>query len=242
MRYALISDIHGNLEALQAVLEALSKEKIDDYLCIGDIVGYGADPAACIKIVRSLKPKILIAGNHEWGALGLLDPEYFNDYARDAVTWTKSILNKEEAGYLKSFRLVYKNTDYTLVHGSLEEPGKFYYVLNKDDAHVTVELMATPLCFVGHSHAAGIFYTNNGRMEYTKEPKVHIDKRERYVISSGSIGQPRDLDPRAAFAVYDTGDNTVELKRAAYDIKAAQKKIMAAGLPEWLAVRLAEGR
>lgn len=242
MRYALISDIHGNLEALQAVLDALSKEKVGGYLCIGDVVGYGADPKECIRLVRSLDPEALIAGNHEWGVLGLLSIEYFNEYAAEAILWTKGVLNKDELDYLRSFKLVHEENPLTLVHGTLEEPAEFYYLFGADEASITMNLMKTPVCFVGHTHVAGIFYLHDDEVQYTQNParKIHPDKR--YVVNPGSIGQPRDRDPRASFAVYDTESGSLDIKRVPYDIKLAQSKILKAGLPPVLAHRLAEGR
>ncbi len=242
MRYYVISDIHGNLEALHSVLEDISTQDTGEYLCIGDLVGYGADPQGVIRIVQSIAPKILIAGNHDWGMLDLLDLEYFNEYAKEAAIWTKSVLNKEEMDYLKSFRLVYEGEVFTLVHGSLDDPEKFYYIFNGDEAYFTMRLMKTPLCFVGHTHAAGIFYFYDGKMGYTQEAKIKIDYSKKYVINVGSIGQPRDRDPRASYAIYDDEVGAVEIRRVDYDIKTTQKKILDAGLPAWLASRLSQGR
>lgn len=242
MRYGLISDIHGNLEAFKAVLGALSKESIDEYLSIGDVIGYGADPGACIKLVTSLKIKALIAGNHDWAVLGLTDIEYFNELAKAAVIWTKRVLSQKELDFLKSFRLVYEEGDYTLVHGTLGSPEKFYYILNSFDAYLTIKLMKTAICFVGHSHIPGIFYIADDKVSYIVGPKIKIEHDKKYIVNVGSIGQPRDLDPRASYAIYDDEDSTVEIKRVEYDIKTAQGKILKAGLPEKLAYRLSEGR
>lgn len=241
MRYGLISDIHSNLEALQAVLDSISKDKISEYLCVGDIVGYGADPGPCIRVVKSLECKALIAGNHDWGVLGLLGLEWFNEYAKDAAVWTTSVLNQDELDYLKSFKLTYEAKKFTLVHGSLEIPEEFHYILNGEDAYFTMKLMKTPICFVGHSHVAGIFYSDNSKVRYTTEPRIKIDYHRKYVINIGSIGQPRDGNPRASYVIYDDEDDTIEIKRVAYDIKSAQEKILKAGLPNWLASRLARG-
>ena len=242
MRYALISDIHGNLEALEAVLRALSKERIDGYLCVGDVVGYGADPALCIRRVKSLEPKALVAGNHDWGVLGLVGLGYFNEYAREAVIWTKRVLSPDELGYLKSLRLIEEGKRFLLVHGSLEEPAEFNYILNSNDAGPTLKLLEKPVCFVGHSHVAGIYSLVNGKIEYINSPKAMLDYGERYVVNVGSIGQPRDRDPRASYAIYDEEAGMVEIKRTAYDIRAAAEKILTAGLPKQLAARLYEGR
>ena len=242
MRYGLISDIHGNLEALEAVLETLAKEGVDAYLCMGDIVGYGANPKECIKKVRSIEPKVLIAGNHEWGTLGLLELDYFSELARQAVIWTKGILNADELEYLGSFKLLAADKKLTLVHGSLEEPEEFNYVFDSNDAGGTFRLLKTQLCFVGHSHVPGIFYFDGKVPGAINDVKAKIGPGKKYVINIGSIGQPRDGDPRASFAIYDEDKKTVEIKRVAYDIEKAQTKILAAGLPKRLASRLAEGR
>lgn len=242
MRYALISDIHGNLEALEAVLEALLREKVDGYVCIGDIVGYGADPKACIRLVQGLGCDCEIAGNHEWGVLGLLDLDYFNEYAKEAILWTRTVLNEEELGYLRSFRLVLKTGRLTLVHGSLEAPQEFHYIFTSEDAYYTMKLLKTALCFVGHSHVTGIFSFDKGFASIASGNKIKIDHGGKYVVNIGSVGQPRDRDPRASFAIYDDVKDVVELRRVDYPIQKAQKKILDAGLPVWLAERISQGR
>jgi len=242
MRYALISDIHGNLEALEAVIAELSRQRIDEYLCIGDVVGYGADPSRCIDIVRSLKPGALIAGNHEWGVAGFLGLDYFSEYARAAVVWTKKILNPSEIEYLKSFKLVYEGDGFVLVHGGLAQPGKFPYIMDSDDALQAMRLMKKPLLFVGHTHAAEIYYSDQENASETIEPHVLIENGKFYVVNIGSVGQPRDRDPRASFALYDSDKRTVEIRRVAYDVEKAKAKILKTGLPETLALRLSEGR
>ncbi len=242
MRYGLISDIHSNLEAFKAVLDSLSKERIDRFLCIGDLVGYGADPKECIRLVKSLKPSALVAGNHDWGAAALTDIGYFNADAKEAVLWTRDILDQGELDYLKSFRLIYEEGLFTLVHGTLNSPEKFYYILDVEDAYPTMKLMRTILCFVGHSHVPGIFYCDDSTIHFTNQPKIKIDRSAKYIINIGSIGQPRDLDPRASCAIYDDEEETVEILRVKYDIKAASDKILASGLPKSLAFRLLEGR
>ncbi|MBI4974292.1 MAG: metallophosphoesterase family protein [Candidatus Omnitrophica bacterium] len=241
MRYGLISDIHGNLEAFQASLDALSKDSIDEYLCIGDVVGYGADPQGCIRLVKSLEPKVLIAGNHEWGVLGLVDLGYFTETAKDAILWTKAVLSQDELEFLKSFRVVYEDETLTLVHGSLESPEKFNYIFNRDDAYFTTRLQKTHLCFVGHTHRPGVFCYNNEAIAYIMEHEVKIDSYKKYIVNVGSIGQPRDGDPRASYAIYDDEKRTIEIRRVEYDIRISQGKILKAGLPVKLAYRLSIG-
>ena len=242
MCYYVLSDIHGNLEALQAVLDDISKDKKGEYLSAGDIVVYGADPKACIKIVKSLSPKVLIAGNHDWGAIGLADIEYFNEYAKEAVIWTKGVLIKNESNYLKSFSLVHIDKTFTVVHGSLNSPENFYYILNSVEAYFTFNLMKTSLCFIGHSHIPGTFCLDGNRVDYTTKTKIKIENSKKYIVNAGSIGQPRDGDPRASYAIYDEDKGEVEIKRVVYDVGRAQKKILGAGLPKLLASRLSEGR
>ena len=242
MRYAILSDIHGNLEAFKAVLDALSEERIGAFLSVGDVIGYGADPKECIKLLRSLEPEVLIAGNHEWGVLGLKEPEYFNELAQYAVLWTRNVLDKDDIEYLNSFSLVYEDGNITLVHGTLNMPEEFYYIFDIDDADATISKMRNPLCFVGHSHVPGIFVSNHNKVESLEATKIHIDYERKYVINAGSVGQPRDGDPRASYAVYDNEEAALEIKRVEYDVKKAQNKILQAGLPSRLAYRLSEGR
>jgi len=242
MRYAVISDIHGNLEAFRAVLDSLSKERVDAYLSVGDVVGYGADPVACVRQVESLKPKALIGGNHDLGALGTLGLDYFNEHAKDALVWTKQALGADDMEYIKSFRLLFSDRSITIVHGSLDAPADFHYIFDEDGAYPTVRLMKTPICFVGHTHVPGVFRFNGSEIERDNGPRVEMRDGYKYIVNAGSVGQPRDGDDRAAFAIYDNSDNTVEIKRVKYDVKTAQKKILAAALPEFLALRLAKGR
>ena len=242
MRYALISDIHSNLEAFQAVLKALSQEKIDRYLCIGDVVGYGADPKACIELVKSISPDVMIAGNHDWGVVGLTDITYFNEAARAAIVWTKGMLGKDENDFLRSLPLTYGTNDMTLVHGTLEAPAEFQYILGVYDAYATMKIQQTTLCFVGHSHVAESYSSDGSMVEHTTKPIVEIDSSRKYVVNAGSVGQPRDGDRRASYVIYDDERKTIEMKRAEYDIEKAQGKILKAGLPLWLADRLSDGR
>lgn len=242
MRHAFLSDIHGNLEALEAVAGALREERIDDWYCLGDIVGYGADPKACIETVRSLGPRSAIAGNHEWAVLGRMNLDYFNETAAAAVRWTARQLDQREADYCASFGLVHETETFTLVHGTLAAPEQFRYLVDADDARTTMDLMERGVCFVGHTHVAGVFYEQRGRVQYTPGPTVTVAGDAKYVVNVGSVGQPRDLDPRAAYVLYDDTEGTITIRRVAYDLRTAAGKIRAAALPERFAARLAEGR
>jgi predicted phosphodiesterase len=242
MRHCIFSDVHANLEALEAFLAAAAKDSPDRYVFLGDVVGYGADPRACIAAVRKLGPEVLIAGNHEWGVLGLLDMGYFNEYAAAAIEWTRPLLDGEDTRYLETFVLSREDGACTFVHGSLEQPLRFRYVLDADDAGRSMRLARTPLIFVGHSHAAGVYYSGGGGAAKAAGMKARIEEGRAYLVNAGSVGQPRDGDPRLSYAIYDDGKRALEIKRADYDIASARKKILKAGLPEWLGSRLAEGR
>jgi predicted phosphodiesterase len=240
MRYGIFSDIHSNLEALEAVLEAFAEEGVEQYVSVGDIVGYGADPSQCIAIVEGL-PCLVVAGNHDWAVSDLHDPRNFNEAAREAVLWTEAVLTWEEIGYLKSLGLIVEQDALTLVHGSLDHPDDFNYILTARDSQPTFELMKTPLCLIGHSHIPAIFRLTEKGIKSLKEHRIKIGPADKYIVNVGSVGQPRDGDPRAAYAIYDDAKRTLEIKRVKYDIKKAQEKILNAGLPSVLAYRLSTG-
>lgn len=240
MRFGIISDIHGNLEALNAVLEVLSRERIDKYICVGDIIGYGANPIECITYIKDLNP-LVVLGNHEAACLGVTDVRYFNPIAREAVMWTKNHLIKENLDFLRKLLLVYVDKNFTLVHGTLQEPEFFHYMFDIKSAFVTFNLMTTRLCFIGHSHIPGIFVKRNGEIRYGLKEKYVISDDEKIIVNAGSVGQPRDGDPRSSYSIYDSEENIVEIKRVAYNVELAQRKILTSGLPPALAYRLKEG-
>lgn len=245
MRYAIFSDIHANLEAFQAVIHSYQQENIDVYLCLGDIVGYGVDYAQCIRRLKELKA-IAIAGNHEWGVCGKSALENFTTLTQAAVVWTSQRLKPEESGFLGSLPLVYNAEDFVLVHSSLETPEKFYYLNNYDEAANTFHLLKKSLCFVGHTHKPGVYIEGGDKIMFSScanlPRDIRLEADKRYIINVGSVGQPRDRDNRASFAIYDSQDKLVQIKRVDYDLESAQRKILEAGLPEELALRLAEGR
>ena len=223
MRYGIFSDVHSNLEALQAVLEALKKEEVDRYLCIGDIVGYAANPGECLKIVKDLNCPT-VCGNHDRAAADMLDYSYFNDAARAAVEWTKNNLSGPEKDYLRGLPLLYEEGGITMVHGSLDRPEEFEYVMDEEAAVRTIGLCKTKACFIGHTHRP---------FEYYRGMKL--------LVNAGSVGQPRDGDPKAAYCIFDSESGRASIKRVEYDIRTAMDKILAAGLPKYLAMRLTEG-
>lgn len=241
MRWGILSDIHANYESLAAVLANLKKERIDRYLCVGDIVGYGADPGKCIAEIKRLN-LLTIAGNHDWASINLFDATYFNPTARTAVLWTKVHLSEEDKQFLKNLELVYQEDDITLVHGSLKEPEQFGYILDLSSAKETFQFLKTKICFIGHSHTPVTFVKESESYTFNFQTKLKLKASQTYIVNTGSVGQPRDGNPQASYVVYDSEREEVEIRRVTYDIQKAQDKIIRAGLPSALAERLAVGR
>jgi diadenosine tetraphosphatase ApaH/serine/threonine PP2A family protein phosphatase len=245
MRIGILGDIHSNAEALHAVVDALRRDGADCFVQVGDIVGYGPEPSHCIDVVRDLGC-ITCLGNHDAAVLGLLDMAYFNHYARAAVEWTRTRLRPQDLEFLRNLQLVEERAGFTVVHGSLHMPDQFGYVISRVEAADALDQQKTRLCFVGHSHVPSLYMrrTPDAR-EVVVHPEAEIDASyrgfERVLVNVGSVGQPRDEDPRAAYGLVDTDEERVWVKRVAYDIPAVQRKIRAAGLPEVLANRLAIG-
>ncbi len=242
MRYAVIGDVHGNLEALDAVLLSLKSRHIDEYLCIGDVVGYNADPRECIKIIKSLCPKS-VAGNHDLACVDKFDIKWFKGVAKDALLWTKDILDNEEKKYLSGLNPVLKFGDITLVHGTLFEPEEFHYLTNLDYAARSFGFLDTKICFVGHTHIPAVQVMNKNReVSYSFDTKINLEDDLCYIVNVGSVGQPRDYDNRSCFCIYDTEEGAIEIERVGYDFRITQKKIFLNKLPEELAFRLAWGK
>ena len=242
MRYGIFSDIHSNLEALHACLAAFEKESIDKYLCIGDVVGYGANPGECINKVREISA-FTCAGNHDWASVNLFPLDRFNPYAKEAVIWTKNNLLESGRVFLESLKLIFEDNEITLVHGTLDHPNEFNYLTDAYIAEETFKLMNTHVCFVGHTHNPGIFSKDSrGHIYYRKENQMYLNDIDSYIVNVGSVGQPRDGNPDAAFCIYDTQKRSLEIKRVSYDIKSARSKIIDSGLPRFLGDRLISGR
>ncbi|MBI4686608.1 MAG: metallophosphoesterase family protein [Nitrospirae bacterium] len=241
MRIAIISDVHANLEALQSVLEEIKKEMPDEIWFLGDAVGYGPNPNECIDIIKK-EAQILIAGNHDWGVAGLANIEHFNPYAREAAEWTIDNLTDENNALLRSLPLFDrpKLNNIFLVHSSPKEPEKWHYIINTWDAYINFQFFAERKCIIGHSHypfAAEL--DESGRVNLYKET-AEFKTGCRYIINAGSVGQPRDGNPKASYAVLTK--NSVEIRRVSYDIVSTQKKMKEAGLSRYLIERLDRGR
>lgn len=242
MTYGLISDIHGNLEALEAVLPHL--DGVDAYVCLGDIVGYGADPGSCIERVRELPGLRVVAGNHDIAVLGRFELEWFNPFARAAIEWTQEHVSADDKSYLASLPLTAHVEGALLVHGSL--PEEMDYITSVEDARVCFDAMPGDLALVGHTHISEYYVVRQEtrfpqQVSLRSGGRVELESGLRYIVNPGAVGQPRDGNPDASFGVWDVDAGFIEVRRIPYDMEGAQEKIVAAGLPPSLAERLTIG-
>ncbi len=243
LRTLVISDVHSNLDALDAVLaDAATRDAGGRVFCLGDIVGYNAQPREVIARLREVGA-ICVAGNHDLAAAGLIGVEEFNAVAAEAALWSGEQLGDDERAYLAGLPLTQVVDDATLVHGSLRDP-VWEYLLDRFAAEAQFALQQTRVGFVGHSHIpfAAVDTPGGGTPRPMLDGTRLALSRDRAIVNPGSVGQPRDGDPRASYAVYDDGTQTITWHRVAYDVAAAQRRVREAGLPEVLALRLARGR
>jgi len=241
MRVLVLSDVHANLAALEAVLADAPDH--DALWSLGDIVGYGPDPNECVALLRE-RDHVAIPGNHDWGVLGKLDLEYFNAAARDANLWSRQVLDAESRQYLEALPEKQVLQGVTLAHGSPRDP-LWEYLLSHQAAKISFSYFGTDLCLVGHTHVPMIFRDESGAYDcqaiYPPTDRVIRLDRQRYIINPGSVGQPRDHDPRAAYMLLDTEAWTVMFRRVEYDVARTQERMRAAKLPRRLWMRLASG-
>ena len=247
MRYLVLSDIHANLQALEAVLAGSSAEGYDRVIVLGDLVGYGGDPDAVVERVRALDPVVIVRGNHDKVASGLEDSSGFNAIARRAAIWTRESLSPENRQYLAALPAgpLTLNDAVLVCHGSPEDED--LYIFNDRDALRALREASRPLCLFGHTHLPIVVRLVDGTLELVAratqpETTVELGAGVKHLINPGSVGQPRDGDPRAAFAILDLGNQSIVLYRIAYAVEDAQARILQAGLPASLAHRLAVGR
>ncbi|MFQ5844348.1 MAG: metallophosphoesterase family protein [Planctomycetota bacterium] len=242
MRYAVFGDIHGNVHALRAVLAAYEAERPDLFLCTGDLVGYGANPKECVDATRQLCRHI-VAGNHDFAVCEKLTLEFFNSYAKSAVLWTREQLTEEDLTFLAHLPLVEViHGDVTLAHATVYDAHAFDYIQTQYDAHLSLQQMQTRVAFVGHSHIPIAFLLRDGVVTWTLEPVIDLSTCEKALVNVGSVGQPRDENPEAAYAVYDSDESRIWIKRARYDIDGAIREIRQHGLPDVLGERLRLGK
>ncbi|MGC4013156.1 MAG: metallophosphoesterase family protein [Luteolibacter sp.] len=240
MRIALFGDIHANLEALNAVLADAAAQGVTDYVCMGDVVGYNADPAACLEKVKAMDCPT-VKGNHDEDASGTHSLDAMNPVAAAALQWTRDQLSDEQRQWLRRLRMVRQVADFTVVHSTLDQPANWNYVTNRFDAMANFSYQFTQVCFHGHTHVPRV-YMKTDKVQEMAADSVVIEDGAKYFINVGSVGQPRDGDWRAAYAIYDLEHKLVVVRRVEYDIATTQRKILEAGLPEMLAERIAEGR
>lgn len=241
MRVLVISDIHANLTALEAVLDAAVP--YDTVWCLGDLVGYGPDPNECIDLIRSLPDLLCLIGNHDQAALDMIPLSRFNRDAGEVAAWTQQILTEENKDYLRSLASKISLDQFTLAHGSPNQP-VWEYILDAHSADRSFAAFNTDYCLVGHSHLPLIFYRppeSNFTAKKYVEWNQAMELLPRMILNPGSVGQPRDRDPRSSFAILDLESNTWEMKRVEYDISQVQQRIIDAGLPERQALRLIAG-
>ncbi len=243
LKIGIIADIHSNREALEAVLDELIN--IEQFYCMGDIIGYGADPIYCVEKMKKINC-LCIKGNHEGAITGELDLYYFNEYAKQSLEWTMKQLRQQELHYIHGLpKKVDIAKDILGVHGSPRQP-LWEYILDEQTAEEIFNKFDFKICFIGHSHVPGYFtfHRKNRIIKYfeaTAGADLVLDDEHSYIVNCGSVGQPRDGNPQASYVLYDSEKGTIYIKRVSYPINTAQKKIIKANLPNFLAERLALG-
>lgn len=240
--YAIFSDVHANLEALDAVLDEATRLGVERYVCLGDTVGYGASPAECIERIVSLGPDVIVQGNHDTEAALDGEPAVFNAKATEAILWTREQLCAEHKMWLSRLPMTGRFAGSAeAVHASLENPSAWTYILDADAAEACMAAQTAQLCCVGHVHVPAVYCGAKPGQEL-KSSHVRLHPGVKYVVNVGSVGQPRDGDPRASFVTYCSDESLVEFHRVVYDVETCQRRILRSGLPESLASRLEHGR
>jgi predicted phosphodiesterase len=240
MRYAVIADIHANLEALEVVLNDAKAQQCTHYCCVGDVVGYNANPKECLEIIRSMGMPV-VKGNHDEYCSTEDNLEGFNPHAAEAVSWTRKQLNPEDRKWLREFKYIRLVASFTMVHATLDGPQRWGYVFDRLAAAASFTYQNTAVCFFGHTHVP-LAFVRDSVVRGGTYSKFRVEPGKKYFVNVGAVGQPRDGNPKAGYVVYDLDEQTIELRRLEYDIPKAQKKILEAGLPHRLADRLAVGK
>lgn len=238
MKIAVISDIHSNFEALNTVISHLKQTGVDKIVCLGDVVGYGPRPNECVELVRQ-NCQTCLMGNHDHAVLGLTDTYHFNQYARDAVLWTQRTMTTNNKAYLENNPFSHHENEILYVHSTPVHPEEWHYILSEYEAKQYLARIKQKICFVGHSHIPVIFSSEEG--SFFKE-NINLDlKNNKYIVNVGSVGQPRDGDPRACFVVLDTDSGTLDFVRLEYNVQKTYDEILENKLPPFLAMRLLAG-
>ncbi len=242
MKYGFFSDVHANLEALKACIIDFRSEKLDKVFFLGDAVGYGPYPDECVKLINEVAA-VKLMGNHDYAALGLMETDFFNQYAAESMGWTKSSITRKTVEIMSNFQLQYEFDNALLVHASPKEPELWHYILDMEDARESFDYFKNQICLLGHTHRPFIVSKDSANEAIlSKQMEEVLAKDVRYLVNIGSVGQPRDGDPRSCYLIYDETKSIIRHKRVSYNIKATQKDMAKIGLPEYLIERLAVGR
>ena len=240
-KIAILGDIHANIDALSVVLRDCQEQGVTEYLCTGDVVGYNACPHECLAWIRELGCPV-VKGNHDHYVASEQNLEDFNPAAAAVVEWTRDQLDAEEIAWLRDLPFSVTDKRITIVHSTMDRPENFGYVFDHQQAETNFIQQKTPICFHGHTHCPMIYEKQMNGIYRIDPQDIQLKPGRKYFINVGSVGQPRDGDPRASFAIFDSDERQVTLHRVEYDIAEAQRRILAAGLPQRLADRLAQGR
>ena len=238
--FAILGDVHANLDALNVVLDDCRRQGVTDFLCTGDVVGYNAAPHECMDIIRAIGCPVVV-GNHDFYVSSSQDLDDFNPAAA-VVEWTRRQLSEEELYWLRNLPFSQTQMGITLVHATMDNPGNFGYVFDNLQAEANFTFQKTPVCFHGHTHCPMIFEKQMGGVFRIDAQDFTLPIGRKYFINVGSVGQPRDGDPRATYVLYSPKTRQVRFRRLEYDVAAAQERIRLAGLPERLAERLQFGQ
>ena len=242
MKIALISDIHGNLEALEAVLADCEGRKVDKVHCLGDVVGYGSDPGPCLELIQA-HCDIRLMGNHEHAVLGQLSTDLLNPIAKSSMAWTKDQLSDKHLTTMNDFLMDATFENLYFVHASPFEPDKWHYILTTSEAERAFQHLPKQIGFAGHSHLPLIFSKGPaGPMHMYVGHDFHPFEENQYLVNVGSVGQPRDNDPRACYVIFDSSEQELTYYRVEYDMQLTQSKMSRANLPKMLIDRLLVGR
>lgn len=245
MKYGIFSDVHSNLEALDAVLQCLEQKKVDGFISAGDLVGYGPNPNEVIWRIRNLSNLLIVAGNHDWAVAGFKELTWFNDFAARAIIWTKRQIKEDNRNFLRQLSRQVETSKFTVVHGSPRDPID-EYLLTEDIFKENLTSFDSPLCFIGHTHVPKVFCQTAAGNTETKNPgnegKTKIHPEAKMIFNSGSVGQPRDGDTRTCCAVYDTDTEEITFYRVEYNFGLTQEKMKRCQLPIFLIERLSYGR
>lgn len=240
MKYAIIADIHANWEALQTVLEDCQAQNVTHYACLGDVVGYNANPKECLDLVRSMGMPV-VKGNHDEYCSSETDLEGFNPHAAEAINWTRDQLTEDDRKWLRELRYIRLVANFTIVHATLDGPQRWGYVFDKLAAAASFTYQNTSVCFFGHTHVP-VAFVRDAVVRGGTYSKFKVEPGKKYFVNVGSVGQSRDGVPKATYVVYDLDEGSIELRRLDYDMATTQRKILEAGLPPRLAERLALGK